>query len=479
MSTQHPDNVSSPFFAKNPELDGEDEVLEAFYVFSHLGLDEQMWDYEGKEGDDYVVKKLLSKYRYFFKEHRLGKDVFLTLRVPNPEFESVESKILLETLESIPRSFDTSYTVFQDEIPPIFEVILPMTTSAKSLERIYRYYTDFVVGKEEKPIFDKDIKIKEWVKEFNPKKIEVIPLFEDFEHILGADSIVAEYIKGKDLKYMRVFLARSDPAMNYGVINAVLLVKLGLYKLWKLSNKVGIQIFPIVGVGSAPFRGNLTPYNVLRIAEEYRSVYTYTVQSSFKYDYPIRDVVEAIKQLKGIVPLNPKEIDESLIQSVFLRLSNAYFSHIEALLPAISKIAKHIPSRRKRKLHIGLFGYSRENAKIKLPRAITFTGSLYSIGIPPEILGLEILTKEEFKSIKSYYINIENDLRDALKFANPDSPLFPKGILQKIEEFGISYEIDPEHRELTKAISSTILDIKSYNLDELILRAAQIRKFIG
>jgi len=70
-----------------------------------------MWDYEGKEGDDYVVKKLLSKYNYFFKENRLGKDVFLTLRVPNPEFETIERKILLETLESIPRSFDTAHTI--------------------------------------------------------------------------------------------------------------------------------------------------------------------------------------------------------------------------------------------------------------------------------------------------------------------------------------------------------------------------------
>ena len=26
MSTQHPDNVTTPFFAANPELSGEDEV---------------------------------------------------------------------------------------------------------------------------------------------------------------------------------------------------------------------------------------------------------------------------------------------------------------------------------------------------------------------------------------------------------------------------------------------------------------------
>ena len=65
MSTQHPDNVNSPFFAEDTELGGEGEIQEAYYVFSHLGCDEQMWDCEGKEVDNYVVKKLLTKH--FFK----------------------------------------------------------------------------------------------------------------------------------------------------------------------------------------------------------------------------------------------------------------------------------------------------------------------------------------------------------------------------------------------------------------------------
>ena len=66
MSTQHPDNVHTPFFTENIELTGEDEVKEAYYVYSHLGCTEQMWDCEGKEVDNYVVKKLLSRYGNYF-----------------------------------------------------------------------------------------------------------------------------------------------------------------------------------------------------------------------------------------------------------------------------------------------------------------------------------------------------------------------------------------------------------------------------
>src|SRR5436305_14611490 len=87
MSTQHPDNVAMPFFAQSAPLTAEDEVREAYYAFSHLGCDEQMWDFEGKEVDDFVVEKLLSAHETFFREHRLGTDVRLAPRVPNPALE--------------------------------------------------------------------------------------------------------------------------------------------------------------------------------------------------------------------------------------------------------------------------------------------------------------------------------------------------------------------------------------------------------
>jgi len=82
MSTQHPDNVHLPFFAESSELGGEDEVQEAYYSYSHLGCREQMWDCEGKEVDNFVVKKLLSRYEPFFKENQIGSDVFLPCGCP-------------------------------------------------------------------------------------------------------------------------------------------------------------------------------------------------------------------------------------------------------------------------------------------------------------------------------------------------------------------------------------------------------------
>jgi phosphoenolpyruvate carboxylase len=60
------------------------------------GCDEQMWDCEGKEVDDFVVRKLLTKYEHCMKHTKFGEDVFLTLLVPNPDVEKGEAKVLIE-----------------------------------------------------------------------------------------------------------------------------------------------------------------------------------------------------------------------------------------------------------------------------------------------------------------------------------------------------------------------------------------------
>ena len=479
MSTQHPDNAHLPFFAENAELSGEDEIQEAYYAFSHLGCDEQMWDCEGKEVDNFVVKKLLTKYEHFFREKRLGEDIFLTLRVPNPSIEKAEAKILLETLESIPRSFDAANLFYKDDIAPIFEVILPMASSAKCIDRIYRYYCDFVVGKQKKPVKNGDITIAEWIGRFKPERINVIPLFEDMEQMLCAHRITAEYLQEKQVAYQRVFLARSDPAMNYGLISAVLLNKIALQRLEKLSAELGIKICPIVGVGSSPFRGNLRPQTVARVAREYPNTHTFTVQSAFKYDNPAEEVRKAIKKLRKRRIGTAQKVDEKRCLEIIRKYSQEYQKQIVELAPAINKLASHVPRRRKRKLHIGLFGYSRSMRGITLPRAITFTAALYSIGMPPELLGLNALSDSDLKFIRKVYVNFKKDMQDALKYFNPNTIFLPKELKGAIEKLAIDFRSDEEHLRITGYIARALKKNETEHLTEHILRAASIRRFLG
>lgn len=478
MSTQHPDNVNLPFFAESPELGGEDEVQEAYYAYSHLGCTEQMWDCEGKEVDNFVVRKLLTRYERYFREKKLGRDVFLTLRVPNPEIETAEAKILLETLESIPRSFDTACLFYGGDCSPIFEVILPMTTSHTAIDNIYRYYTDIVVGKQKQTLGEGGMTIADWIGRFQPDRINVIPLFEEMDHMLDAHNVVRRYLADKDITHQRVFLARSDPAMNYGIVSAVLLNKIALCHLQEMSEETGTEIYPIIGVGSAPFRGGLSPLTVDQVAAEYPSVHTFTVQSAFKYDHPLEDVQNAVRRLEERTPGRSQPIDEEAALDLIARYTAAYERRLGSLAPLINRVARYVPERRKRKLHIGLFGYARSTGGITLPRAIKFTAALYSIGFPPEILGLDALDDADIEFVRKTYINFDEDLRAAARFLNTETGLVPQELAARVADL-VDIVPDAEHAEVTTEIAQALRGNETEKLTSLVLQAAHCRKFLG
>lgn len=480
MSTQHPDNVLLPFFAESQDMSGDDEIQEAYYAFSHIGCDEQMWDCEGKEVDDFVVRKLLTRYEHFFKQTILGKDVFLTLRIPNPDVEKDEAKVFAETLESIPRSCDAARLFYGEDRPPIFEVILPMTMSHQSLNRVYHYYKDFVVGKEHQPFYHGDITISEWIGEFKPEKINVIPLFEDKEHQLEAHNIMREYLKDKDIRHQRVFIARSDPAMNYGMVSAILCNKITLQRLRNLSEETGIKIYPILGAGSAPFRGHLSPETVEMILEEYPDVQTFTVQSAFKYDYPVSTVINAINKLKQSSMTRGYDLDEGKCIGIIDKVSAEYQRQIEYLAPLINRVADFVPRRRMRKLHVGLFGYARSVGKIKLPRVISFCAACYSIGLPPEILGTNVLTGDDIKCMKDMHVNFLFDMKRAMSFFNEDViDILPDEVRKSLRLDWGAYETNTEHKTITSRIIKALRDGNLTGIQNMLIEAAHIRRFLG
>ena len=479
MSTQHPDNVTLPFFVNNSVLSGDDEVQEAYYVYSHLGIKEQMWDAEGKDVDNHVVKKLLTKYDHFFRTQMLGKDVRLTLRIPNPGVEKNEAKIVAETLESIPRSFDVAKNLgYKDS--PIFEVILPMTRDAREIERVYSYYKNQVIGQQHQKVHD--ITVKEWIGEFHPESIQVIPLVEDKESLLSVNNIVEPYLKGKKLEHQRVFLARSDPALNYGMLSAVLLNKCALSDLELLEKKTSVEMLPIIGVGSVPFRGNFSPENI-NCLKGYPSAQTFTVQSAFKYDYPVDKVRKAVGDVNETKRGKAIAVDKKWCMDIIERTSARYVQELSHVMPALQLIAKHIPKRRARKLHIGLFGYSRGVGEFQLPRAITFCASLYSLGIVPEMLGLSALSGKDYEQLESgVYKNMKGDVAHALQYVNMDAvktmtPALATTAKNMLKQFDV--DVNQEHKEVTDSVLGALKKEQHAELHDAILRAGMIRKFLG
>jgi phosphoenolpyruvate carboxylase len=480
MSTQHPDNVTTPFFAENSVLSGDDEIREAYYHFAHLGIKEQMWDAEGKEVDNFVVKKLLNKYGYFFSNNKLGKDVFLTLRVPNPAEERNEAKILVESLQSIPRSFDTAQQFYGDDIAPIFEVILPMTTHADQLQCVHDYYKKYVVGLQDKSVGNTTV--QEWIGSYSPSSINVIPLVENKESMMNIKQILQDYISDKSLPYQRVFLARSDPALNYGWLSGVLLNKWALSELYDIEQETGIPLYPIIGVGSSPFRGNFRPDNI-NCLHGYPSNQTFSIQSAFKYDFPPKMVQHAVEKINETSRGKPVHVEREPLVELFNRYAAMYTDQLKMVAPWIQKVSKYVPRRRKRKLHVGLFGYSRGVSGFRLPRAIGFCASLYSLGLPPELLGLNAVKEKNIDYLQnSFYGNVTGDLKDALQFVNVDtikiiSPTLAQHAKDALNRFHV--EVNKEHKQATTDIVHAVGSDNYHEMKQHVAKAAHVRHFLG
>ena len=117
---------------------------------------------------------------------------------------------------------------------------------------------------------------------------------------------------------------------------------IALQNLQGVSEEGGARIHPIIGVGSAPFRGGLTPLTVDRVAAEYPSVRTFTVQSAFKYDYQLEDVQNAIRVLEERQPAKPTKIEEDAALDIIWRYTRAYERWLGPFAPLLNLSLLHI-----------------------------------------------------------------------------------------------------------------------------------------
>ena len=197
-------------------------------------------------------------------------------------------------------------------------------------------------------------------------------------------------ISNGDSKFQRLKLTKTGLERYFSeiLISGDIKIKKPNSKIYQtMSDKINIPLYPIIGVGSVPFRGNFSPHNVDRVINEYPGIHTFTIQSSFKYHHPTQSLNRQIKKIENRITLKSRTFDEAIYNKLIKKYTAQYQEDLEKITNLVSVIAPLIPNRRARRIHVGLFGYSREisNPKQKnriiLPRAITFCASLYSIGI--------------------------------------------------------------------------------------------------
>ena len=422
MATQHPDNACAPYWEQDGDgfISTREETVECASAFCDLGCQEFLWDWEGKYVDEAIVDRLFHEYYNYFSKRQLGRDIFLTFRIPNTHHEKGYSlaRAFMGILTAEAHARDLKF-----HTPPLFEVILPMTDSAQSIINIQQTFTKLAIFK--RKLFEDDTAFD---------YLRILPLFEGVGHLINCGTILDKYVMlhqkqyRKKPEYMRTHIARSDPALNSGLVSAVVAGKAALSEMYCFGKRHDIPVFPAIGAGALPFRGSLSAERVEQFMSEYPGMKTVYIQSAFRYDFPIKTVKAAIKTLnKNLQQSEPRLFNKSElreIKTIVSLFSGPYQKSIEPLANTIEKLSRQFPDRRERKLHIGLFGYSRSIGKKRLPRAIPFTGILYSLGIPPELIGtgrgLSSLAKRGI-DLEKYYTTFRQDIAWAGKFFNREN----------------------------------------------------------
>lgn len=488
MFSQHPDHASKPYWHKRELIKTHDELKECYLMFSELGADEVMWDWEGKLVDEGVTERLLSRYTDFFQQKLLGQDVFLTFRVPNPRVEPGYrlGRAFMVILSGQQLAHSAGFPT-----TPLFEVILPMTEGAEELITLQKNFGRFA----------KAADYSFGASGFSKKTVEVIPIFEDVQTILKSGQIVRKYAQKYtkhfgELAYFRPFCARSDPSLNSGIVPTTLAIKWALSEYALFSKESGIPTYPIIAPGTLPFRGGLTPQGAEDFMKEYAGIKTLVIQSSFRYDYPLKEVKAAIKKIQGDIVKSKTKILPvdylNKIKEVIPWFEDPYKKAVEKLAPFIAKVSPFIPQRRERMQHIGLFGYSRQVGETKLPRAIGFTASCYCLGIPPELIGTgRGLKRAEEEGKLKFVEELYQQLQPALEFAGryfrkesltwlglPELEEDIKGVEEYLgEKLGPKTKDEKKHAELVAKIIEKI--DKKQDPQEEIVQAALLRHSLG
>lgn len=425
IASQHPDNALPPYWdaAGQPFIGASREMEEAVSCFRDLGVSEYMWDWEGKHADAAVIDRLFSDYYDYFSQQQLGRDKFLTFRIPNiweeKGYNLMQAMTVVLTSEDFARDLK-----FRQR--PLFEVILPMTERADQLIYMQQQFEKLAHFKSRQFTADQPA---------NHDYLEMIPLMESVESQLAATELLGEYVRlhdkhfGRQPKYIRVFFACSDSSLTSGLLAGILANKLMIIRLYEFQARTGIRVFPFAGPGSLRFRGGLSPASIDRFLQEYAGVRTVTVQSAFRYDNPLREVKAAIARLETELPKTPAPKLEAAKQQRLVVIAEQsaklYRSTLNGIIGDMQPVFKAVPRRRDRRQHIGLLAYARSMGEQILPRAITFTAGFYSIGVPPEFIGfgrtLRALNPADLQLLLDQYPNLAADLEVAGRYLNRDN----------------------------------------------------------
>ncbi|AEM38718.1 phosphoenolpyruvate carboxylase [Pyrolobus fumarii 1A] len=499
MATQHPDSANKGF-------NSQEEVGEALLDLLPLseggfGCDEKMIDYEGKltpyQQMKWVVEELIKAGL------EPGEDFIITPRVPAEKLEEAERQffVLMGVMTA------NKYSIDKTGNQAIRYIVHPMSESPQELLVLQRRVVKLQrLAEEELGLHGAE-----------PPKI--IPLIEEVIRHLHADKLLegfhANVAKQLGMLYdsYRVFLGKSDAALGYGHLASSISLVVALSKIYRWGQQEGVRVYPIIGVGKPPFRGHLAPHAVDKFVMQYRGYYTVTIQTALRYDTPREDYIHTLRILRENAAADAKVLskeEERVLAEAARIATREYLRFLIQVADIVYTVSRHVPKRRER---VPTEQYGRDispslafasdpsllvNAKstLPLPRAIRFTASMYTLGIPPALVGLgrgleairKRLGEEVYELVLKLLPSLPTDVEFELRWWFPDiaRSYMPSEIVKLVEEdvrivrdvFGVEPEpAPPEYKKLMLEARGNIAAGRS--AAKQIEDMGKIRGFLG
>lgn len=489
MCTQHPDSASR-------YISTQEEIEEAIECFTKYGCDEYMPDYEGKTTPYHQNLQIVAK---LLEETDLipAVDVHITPRVPSASHENRFRQLMVMMSIAEANALSSEHL----ETQAIEEFVHPMTSGSEELIDAQQHSVDIT-----------NLAKKEFNLHIEPPVI--IPLLESVGSLLNAKETILSFIKKIDIdrESFRVFIGKSDAALFSGHAASALACKYAILSLRELENEMPYKLGIILGAGALPFRGHVTLSNADNLFSEYRGIDTITIQSALRFDHPAGDAEKFIKAIDFHgQPEYRNEDEKQEILNIIRIMEEEYRKVIPGLAGIINIISGLLPNQRDRLISNGAAGYGRKSGDdgVKLPRAIKFTGALYSTGIPPEFIGagrgLAAVKKKLGNAacerlLENYYPSLESDLRFAHRFLDIDvaKDFLPSQAFELIQEdimslsdiFNFNDSLEPEYnilmdmvkphlRYLVKTGGSKTCGESAKIASSALLKMAIIRKSLG
>jgi phosphoenolpyruvate carboxylase len=503
MGTQHPDNVSAVPFGDSARVDSKGEEDEVFYNISALNIPELMIDYERKRGGTTPLWDWLQTCAECLQEKQVGRDFRVTPRLPNGDRDRDDPY------------FWQSQGIFANSVlvmdrlgldwQPVTEFIIPDVTDGRTVAKTERAILDrYLMETRHYSMFGQGTRFPDREDFF----VQGIPLIENVDHLMDPGPIwetlvrVREELCGIKTRVQRSFIARSDPALKAGMVPALIAARAALAEGERFGLQNGIRIPQIVGIGSAPFRGGLTPdpERIAAVVKTYLGAATLTVQSAFRYDYPVADVVRAVQNIRDLLSAeigaesagdsgnalpDPEAI--SRLKPLVKRLEALYQQSYAELMPVVLKVAAQVPSHRERYDKVEVTGQDRSIGGLPAVRAIKYAASCYSLGVPPGVLGLRGLAGldgSERTEFTQACPTLDYWLREELAWLDPEALSFLEsaGFTSVVEDVRAALDlaessVEEAHNELTARMRAGVQE--GDELSELIMAAGRIRRFLG